>query len=322
MKLALTGLCSSLVVASTLLALSANATVVFQADFNGSGAGPDVASNIVTFGGTGVVNNANPAQSNVDVNFLSATPLSSGSGGYLSLNDKGTFQTNNRAAAITFKPTDAASSFDSWYTNTSSTLGYDTLNGGFDFLFRTTSSANLGNNTLRLLDINGGASGYRLILTTSATDKIVLQLLQNGTILATADSGHDSANLLADNTYRLGATVTTDSSGKVTLSLFMATGDTTIDTTSATNRIASATTASALDGSNSISSSFNSAAGFNFGLLQNSDADVKTVDLDAFRIYNSAPTSFSSLSSIPEPGTVALLMGTLIGAGVCFQRRR
>jgi hypothetical protein len=318
MKQSLAGFCSSFLVASSVLALSAHAAVVFQADFNGTGSSTGGVSDMVTLGGTGVINNPRIDQSLITVSNPLTSPLGAGTGAYLHFDDTGT-QTASRFAGVTFTPTNKDSSFDSWYGNTSGTVGYDTLNGGFDFLFRTSSNANLGGNTLRLLDLNGGAAGYRLVLTSSATDKLQLQLLQNGTILATADSGHDSVNLSANITYRIGATVTTDNSGKVTLKLFKASGDTSIDTSSADHLIASSTTTSALDGNDSISSSFNSAAGFNFGLQSNSDDDIKTVDLDSFRIYDSAPTTFSS---IPEPGTFSLVMGSLIGAGVCLQRRR
>ncbi|MET0263207.1 MAG: PEP-CTERM sorting domain-containing protein [Rariglobus sp.] len=301
-----------------LCALNARASLVFQADFNSE-------SNVVTTGGTGVVINANPAQSNVDVSFSSATPLAAGAGGYLRLTDNGARSTGNRPAGVRFTPTAAANSFDSWYANTSTATpgSFDTLNGGFDFLFRTSSSANLLQNTFRFFDVDGGTSGYRLALSSNATNNLVFTLNQGGSsFLSAATNAVDgnSVSLAANTTYRIAGTISTDANGFVTMKLFLAAGDVAIDTNSSTHLLASKTSTVVLDATNSISSSFGSAAGFNFGLIDNLDPDLKTLDLDSFRIYNSLPASFPS--SIPEPSSAALLLGGVIGMGVCVTRRR
>lgn len=296
------------------------AAVVFQADFNGSGSGTGGAADIVTFGGTGELWNVNPAHSNVDVSFTSGAPLIAGSGGYMSLNDKGQFDTNNRGAGVTFKPASAENSFDSWYADTSSTLGYDTINGGFNFLFRTNSDANLGTNALRFFDANGGSSGYRLILTSTQTDRINFQLFQGGTLVANA--GFGEVNLVAGVTYHVAGTISTDNIGRATVNLYLAPGGTAIDTTSTTHLIASTTTTNPLDAGDALSGAFGSASSFSFGHLQNSAEDIKVLDVDAFRIYNAIPDTFTPLGVIPEPATAGLLLGALaLFAGVQSRHR-
>lgn len=299
-----------------LSALNASAALVFQADFNG-------ANDIVTLGGTGVITNTDPHLSNVTAAITSGTPLSVGSGSFLRLNDQGA-QSGSRVAGVRFTPTGSANSFDSWYANTSGTLGFDTLNGGFDFLFRTSSSANLLQNTFRFFDMDGGSSGYRLALSSNATNNLVFTLNQGGTSFlnaSTSAGAGNSVSIAANTTYRIAGTISTNASGLVTMKLFLAVGDVAIDTNSSTHLLVSNTSTVALDASNSISSSFGSAAGFNFGQLLNNDADVKTLDLDNFRVYDSVPATFTP-TNIPEPGSFALIMGGVIGTGACVARRR
>jgi hypothetical protein len=306
-----------------LVTLNVHAAVVFQADFNGTDSGTGGVSDMVTSGGTGAITNANPEISLVVASVASGTALAAGSGSYLSLNDSGA-QTGTRAAGVAFAPTSAANSFDSWYSDTSGAVGYDTLNGGFDFLFRTSSSAALASNTFRFFDVNGGSSGYRIALSSNATNNLVFTLNQGGVSFVSASTSAgagNSVNLAANTTYRIAGTVSTNASGFVTLNLYLAAGDVAIDTSSSTHLLVSATSSVKADASGSISSSFGSAAGFNFGAVNNPDSDVKVLDIDAFRIYNSVPATFTP-SSIPEPGSFALVVGGLIGLGVCVARRR
>jgi len=302
-----------------LTALSVNAAVVFQADFSGSGGGTGGAADIVALGGTGVISNTNSSLSNVTASVDSTVPLVAGGGSYLRLNDQGV-QSSARAAGVTVTPASAASSFDSWYANTSGTTGFDTLNGGFDFLFRTTSSADLDKDTLRFFDVGVTGVPYRLALSSTLGDKLSLALNQNGTNIARATSA--VVNLSANTTYRIAGTLSTSAGGLVTVNLYLAAGDTVIDTTSTTHRIATSTSSVVLDAGNSISSSFGTAGGFTLGMTSNIDADTKTLDLDSFRIYNAVPATFDGISSIPEPGSFALVLGGLVGLGVCLRRRR
>jgi hypothetical protein len=278
-------------VVSLLLALPTHAAVVFQADFNGTGSGTGGPSDMVSFGGIGVLNNTNAKLSNVVASISSGTPLIAGGGRYLSLKDQGP-STRTRVVGAEFTPASAANSFDSWYVDASGTLGFDKLNGGFDFLFRTDSSAALDTNAYRFFDVNGGTSAYRFTLS-SLSGGLTLVLTEAGVGIARATSS--TVNFKANTTYRIAGTLSTDSRGYVTLNLYLAEGERIIDTNSSAYLIASATSRSVLDAGNKISSSFNSVAGISFGLIQNSSDDIKTFDLDSFRLYDDVPATFSSI---------------------------
>jgi len=296
------------------LAVNAPAALVFQADFNGSGTGTGGANDIVTLGGTGQL--YSHAQSNVEVSISSANPLAGGLGGYLSLNDMGKEQSGGRAAGVILKPTGVGSSLDSWYTD-GGTETFDTLNGGFDFFFRTNNEA-VTPNSFRFLDENGGEGGLRLILNSHTDGSFQLNL--NGVIGATSSV----IPWQADTTYHMAVTFSTNGTGHVTASLFLATGNTAIDTSSATHRILMATSANPLDTPeiNAISKAFGSADadGFLFGHKNNSVDDVKVFDIDVLRIHDSVPATFAA---VPEPGSVtALALGALACAGARYLRRR
>ena len=276
---------------SLMQVLNAHAALVFQADFNGTGSRTGGANDMVSFGGTGVLNNENTKQSNAVASLSSESPLITGGGPYLTLKDQGS-STRSRVTGVVFTPASAANSFDAWYADTSGTLGHDKLKGGFDFLFRTDSRAALDTNTYRFFDANGGPSAYRFTLS-SLTDKFTLVLTEANIGIARATSS--AVKLKANTTYRIAGTVDTDPRGYVTVNLYLAEDGTAIETNSNAHRIATATSRSVLDAGNSISGSFNSVAGINFGLIQNSTDDVKTFDLDSFRIYDATPATFSSL---------------------------
>jgi len=284
-----------------LATLNASATLVFQADFNGPGAGTGGVSDIVALGGTGVLANVAPKISNMVVSVSSLTALGTGTGSYLSLNDQGA-QSGTRAAGVEFKPASAANSFDSWYADTSATLGYDKLNGGFDFLFRTSGGKALIKDTVRFVDVGVSGVPYRLALSSTDGDKLSLSLNQNGTNIARATSA--AVSLSANITYRIAGTVSTNTSGFVTVNLYLAKANAAIDTSSPAQRIATSTSVVKLDAGNGISGAFGTAGGFSFGMMSNVDADTKTLDLDSFRIYAAVPASFDA-NSIPEPGTLA-----------------
>jgi hypothetical protein len=283
-----------------LAALNASAALVFQADFNGPGAGTGGVSDIVALGGTGALTNIAPNISNIVVSVSSLTALGAGTGSYLSLNDQAA-QSGTRVAGVEFKPEGAANSFDSWYADTSATLGHDTLNGGFDFLFRTSSGEPLVKDTVRFVDVGASGVPYRLALSSTDGDKLSLAINQSGINIARATSA--AVKLSAGTTYRIAGTVSTNASGFVTVNLYLAKGNAAIDTGSPLRRIATSTSSVKLDAGNSISGAFGTAGGFYFGMMSNVDADTKTLDLDSFRIYDAVPASFDA-DSIPKPGSM------------------
>ncbi len=290
------------------LAHTASAALVFQADFNGTGSGTGGASDMVTLGGTGQFTGTS-SSSNVYSSISSSTPLTTGGGNYLSLDDQGQSSSYSPTGAG-FSPNSAASSFDSWYTD-NGTSGFDTLNGGVDFFFRSTDVA-LSTNQFRFLALYGisGSDGLRFNLL-SNNGALRFEFLTGSSSAVSVGASSGILNLSANTTYHIASTMETDgSTGLITVKLFLAEGNTAIDTSSNTYLIASATSSSALDdgSTDTITQSFNSANGFTFGQYYNDNADTKVTDLDQFRIYDSIPAEFSA---IPEPETLALNFGSI-----------
>jgi len=303
-------LCSLLIWSST-----SKAALVFQADFNGSGSGTGGSSDIVQTGGTGAL--YSQAGSNATASASSASPLSGGSGGYLSIADVGA---GSGGAGVTFSPTSAGNSFDSWLTQNGVSAGVDSLTGGFDFFFRMDSMSGTWNsNSLRFLDFSGGANGLRLVLNNNSVDRLQLELINvsSSSLNVTANNPSSSPISFTEGTlYHVAGTVTTNSStGRVTLSLYLAEGNTAIDTSSSTHRIGQGTSSGSYD----VTHAFNSANGFNFGLVSNSMSDAKSLGIDSFRIYDSVPATFSTLP-IPEPASLGVIL--MSGAWFLVRRRR
>jgi hypothetical protein len=301
----------SLVLLMAALTQSASAALVFQADFNGEGSGTGGASDLVTTGGTGTLRNGFSEALNVDASIGSSTPLVSGAGSYLSLNDSGTENTP-RSGGVDFTPSSSANSFDSWYVD-NGTSGFDTLNGSFDFFFRTT----LVTNSIRFLDVSGisneDPNGLRMMV------YMVDEIIQVQLFGAVNTRAFGSVSLTANTPYHFASTISTDGSGIITTKLFLATGNTMIDTNASTHLFATIS-GDAIDAgaSNSHTESFNSAGGFTFGHHRNEDPDEKTFDLDSFRIYDSAVSEFTA---IPEPAVMSLLSGSFVLLAVFGTRR-
>ncbi|MEI8195254.1 MAG: glycosyl hydrolase family 28-related protein, partial [Phycisphaerae bacterium] len=265
--------------------------VVFEADFNGIGTGTG-AGNLVSIGGTGTLITVG----NVTAGQSTGSPfINPDSGGYLHLADTGS---GSGSAGANLLPQAAANSPDVWYTNGGSAT-FDTLNGAFDFFFRSTlasASWDSSGTAFRPLDISGGNNGLRLILNAPAANKLQLELLAynaSGTSVLDLKASNASANLAANTLYHMAGTLTTDASGKVTIKLFVAPGNSDIDPTSSTYLLASASSAAALDAaaSNVITHAFNSAGGFIFGKTNNTDTLTQNQDFDTFRIFTASTTS-------------------------------
>jgi hypothetical protein len=303
---------------SSLLVWSSTsqAALVFQADFNGSGSGTGGVSDIVQAGGSGVI--YSQSGSNATSSVSSTSPLSGGSGGYLSIGDAGVNTTNGTGAGVTFSPASVGNSFDSWLTQNGVSAGVDSLTGGFDFFFRMDSMSGTWNsNSLRFLDISGGTNGLRLVLNNNSTNRLQLELINvsNSSLNVTANNPSSSPIAFTEGTlYHVAGTVATNSStGRVTLSLYLAEGNTAIDTSSSTYRIGQATSSGSYD----VTQAFNSVNGFNFGLVNNNVSDIKSMGIDSFRIYDSVPATFSTLP-IPEPAS----LGVILMSGTLFLVRR
>jgi len=279
--------CLAVTVGGMVLATAAQAAVVFQADFNSP-------TDLGITGGTGTLKSL----STVDT----TTPLGLASGGYLRISDVGT----SNPLGVTFNPTSAATSLDSWYVD-GGAANFDTLNGAFDFFYRNSQASvdwpSSNSNSIRLFDINGGSNGLRIILNSQNPNLAIFQLINNGG--GGGINAYLTPSMAANTVYHVAISFSTDGLGKATLKLYVKQGTGAIDTTTDTP-ITSGTTATALGAAGgALNHSFNSAAGFTFGQINNSGV-TKTLDLDQFRIYDSVPTTFSGLP-VPEPASLGLL---------------
>lgn len=290
-----------------LFASSAGAAIVFQADFNDSTTG------LVSLGGTGTLRTSSHYTATVE----SLNPLLSG--GYLRVTNPKT-ATSGTGNAVTLTPTTAANSWASLHTGGS----LSTLNGGADFFVRLVSiNETRTNSWFRPIDFGSTANGgLRLIMESQGDDQLRLQIhsASNGLI---RENNTTTGTLTAAGTFdfnagdiaHIGFTFSTDANGWITMSLFAAKTNGGIDTTSATHRLASVTFKidETIASSGLASGQFFLSGGYLAGT-------ENTVDFDSFRLYDSAPPSFSG---IPEPGAASMIIGgaaALVALSVRRQR--
>ena len=286
-------------VALMLMAFPVRAQVVFQADFNGSGTGTGETSNIVTYGGTASL----ASVTNMSAGIGTSPVLLTGAPGFLHLNDTDA-TTGTAGASIT--PKSAAQSMDSWYVDGGATT-FDTINGGFDFYFRSSVASSTWDGTggdFRPIDLSGGHSGLRLIVNAPTINRLQLELIgynSAGTAVQNLITS-TSPNIAANTLYHLAVTVTTNATGYVTINLFLAQGDVPINTASNAYLVASTTSTTVFDppGTNAITHAFNSTSGYTFGQADYASPHVKTIDFGSFRIYNAVPNVFPTVQYLPD----------------------
>jgi len=298
----------------------ANAGVVLQADFNGTGTGTGGASDLVTLGGTGELLTKGSATANV------LTSSSMGGGAYLELSSPSGTGTVTWPAEVRITPTSSSTSLASMFSKPS---GLPSLNGGFDFLFRSgvefsKDNAAVAESWFRAFDAdyrdagdtNVNTNGLRLNLMNSVAGKIGVNVFTNNYYITEfngvsqttcsqvyANSGY--ITMAANEVWHLGVMFSTDASGLITMKLFGVAGTGAIDTTSATNLLGSCTFK--LDATK-ITNGFTPGA-FDFGLYSDKRSP-KTQDFDCLRIYDATPTQFAA---VPEPATLGLLgLGGLV----------
>ncbi|WP_269522745.1 hypothetical protein [Coraliomargarita parva] len=284
---------TSLLILAAGLTQAASANVVFQADFNGTGSGTGGASDIATLGGTGSIYDT---ASDDDI-------VSSISDGKLTVTD-GAAKVG-RKVGVTLNPTSIDNGFNSWFEDTSDSLGYDSVNGALDFFFQSTETELTGT-SIRPIDVRLGQNDQlRLILTTntpsSGTGPFAVQILDysSGSGVNIGGASYNFSDYQANTLYHVAVTLETGVDGLITTNIYITEGNTTISS------------AAIADGSETTSASFNSTGttlnnSFTFGTH---DIDVaRVVEFDSFRLYDSIPTEFSA---IPEPQTFALSFGSI-----------
>lgn len=151
------------------------ASLVFQADFNGTQAGTGGASDVVTQGGTG----STTASAGFSSSVVTSSSLVDGSGGYLHVQAPSTKPTAGAvsSAGVILTPSSKQnSSFDSWIGSgaTAGGANFVSLNGAFDFFYRSNTAFSAGTmgttstNSFRVIDTalgNAmGNNGLRLVV--------------------------------------------------------------------------------------------------------------------------------------------------------------
>lgn len=289
-------------------AISAQATLIFEADFDSDPTGGTQSIN------TGLYS----AGSNRGTAGVSTAAPTMGQGAYLSVDLTTAGGTPN---AVDFTPATTANGWGAMNSLSGSTY---LLNGGMDMFVRMNSAINPYD--FRPIDIdNRGNGGLRLILSNANPNGTLnFELLSNVNGLST-DGVSFNKNIVSFGTSYVFATgdinhialsfATNETTGKVTASLWARSDNSAINTASSSDLIgsvdfyvdSSVVTAGFLTGKYALKATGISTAVF--------DADY-----DMLRLYDSMPDSFSA---IPEASTAAWsLMAGLLGLSIMlFQRR-
>jgi hypothetical protein len=245
-----------------------------------------------------------------------ANPMGAGGGGFLRA-------PSNANQGATFTPTAAGNSLA---VLSESVSGQRVLKGGFDFFVRSSTEVNssTGSNFFRIIDRDNTSSGLRLIINNEDNRALVVNIFNSrspsaGSVKVQVPSTFSFA---ANTTYHIGAIYENDGSlGNSTVHLFVGSGTGAIDTTvrNASNPayIASATGSfDSLFSNGTADPAGLSSAAFDFGKL-NTRSNSSTIDFDAFRLYDTAPTTFAA---VPEPAALGVL--GVVGALASRRRRR
>lgn len=304
------------------------ASIIMQADFQGSGGGTGGPNDIVAYGGTGTITSYTTGTASIQ----NSDPL--GQGSYLNVS-VGAHPANGNLGLATLTPTSAANSWSALNTVGSQFVA---LHGASDFFLSASNAGASGFNTnwTRPFDIGASSSGgLRFIMNAQGTNTMRLEFLagtnaflsgtdfQTRTSAMRFDAVVPGGAWALDTTYHFGFTFMTEND-VVTVKLFGATGSQAIDTTVNTNLLGStsfkidATVVTA--GLPSGAFSFNiggTSGGYVAGDENTGSGAGRNVSGDALRLYNSAPASFGA---IPEPTTMALLALGLVP--IALRRRR
>jgi hypothetical protein len=278
--------------ALALFALPAalSATMVFEANFNGSEGGTGGGADVVQLGGTG---NIPAPQASVTASLTSEPAM--GGGHYLKVT-KETWAGDGQADVASFEP---AAKQNSWASMMTISPSQVSLDGGFDFFFRVESVDDFhASNWFRPLDLGSSQNGnVRLVLNTLDDGRLMLSLI-SGSGAFTQDGVKKSQVFVVMDPYlstgqvhHLGATFCTNpSTGVVTMSLFLQRGEGTLSA-ERSNGSVDFTISPEVVTIGLPSGGFSLKSG-----LYGPSASSSVVNYDSFRLYDSAPSVFPSIA--------------------------
>jgi len=302
----------------TTIPLPAPSPLMFEADFDGVGGGTGGATNLITFGGKGVliangniaarITNTNPFTAGGD-NYLNVRRLTASGGGvYIPATFTFASNTNSWTAWQGTNIPNPNPSGNGTYSN------FTALHAAFDCFFRINSAVGGTNDdeSFRPVDgitwSGGGADGLQLNLNGLANGSLVFSIaavhtnmnppaivnLAQGPGVASDMKFGDwvslsGGNIVQGQTYHVGFTLNTDANGLTTAALFVAPGTEPINT--AINQAVSYATFN-LDAA-SVGIAFTNQA-WNFGVGWG-DNGIFNIDYSTTRLYDGVPGVFAGL---------------------------
>jgi hypothetical protein len=319
---------SPLVAGLLLASATANADVVFQADFKGTGGGTGGANDLVTVGGTGVIHSD---QTNTITYCTNANPFTPSGDNYLQVQK---ISGGGPWDPVDFTFASATNCWPAWQGE--DILGTDgnydiALNGAYDIFFRVDSSSSINDmssfRTIQQYSWSDGDNGLGLVLNGQTGGYIILQIRNAGFQLGITPQAFANFTSSGNNLqyyaqydeidayynpgvpltnglpYHLAFSLDTDTNGLTTLGLYLKEGTGSIDST--LDRLGWATfnllATNLSDKNTNLTDVCFTNQTWEFGATWAADGPF-TNAVAQVRIYNSKPATFTAL-----PGTVVAL---------------
>ena len=311
-------LLAATIIGLLLASATANAGIIFQADFNGPGGGTGGSSDLVTLGGTGAIT-ADGVNMIADV--TNSAPFSAGSSNYL--NEQ--YVSGGVPAPVTFTFASDTNSLLAWQGSNvfdvADNIQATVLHAAFDTFLRVNSGSGPARDLsgVRPLDTvswgGGGSDGLRIILNCDDGGSLIFKLLVRNYVSGNPPAvlnltanpgsgyvqyGNNYVQLAIDNwgttgqVYHVGFTLDTDTNGLTTMLLFGKNG------TGAIGVPADALVSASFNlDSASVGNAFVNVPWI-FGGGYNSDGEFN-MDYDTVRLYDSAPDTFAALPGVTAP---------------------
>jgi hypothetical protein len=310
-----------------LVSATANAGVIFQADFNGPGGGTGGTNNLVTLGGTGTIQ----ADGINTISFVTnANPFMPGGGNYLQVQK---LSSGGPYAPVLFTFASDTNSWPAWQgADILDTNGnYDlALNGAYDVFFRVNSSNSTNDmssfRTVQQYSWSDGGKGLSMVLNGQTGGYMIFQLKNTGFNLGvtpqaitnfTSSGGNiayypqwdeidayfnPSIPLTNGLPYHIAYSFKTDTNGLTTLGLYLKQGTGAIDST--LDQVGWATfsiiATNLSDQNGNLTDVCFTNQPWNFGAEWASDGPFVT-DYAQTRLYDSVPATFTALPGSPTP---------------------